>query len=271
MGDTELTVMSRTPANAENDANSEASSEDIELLGYGGLGAQRARLVARQITRGEKLAIFASLLLLGFVYGLESILRGVYQVSLSEILQSSARRSTENTFTYRNIALRNFWIRESLDTRHGECPSRCDCCRRICTTPLALLYCQRLTQPARCCAPIRCLRKIRDGLYEHHTLRFGYATPSATHDPKLILNRHDHRCDLYQCRKLCCRSCDLSGKSDVKRAIIIHANLSKVRLYHADSTCGSHYSRYHDSKVALSPIIHTDTAVSLEYMDQWKC
>jgi hypothetical protein len=99
MGETELAAMSRTPTNADNDANSEAGSEDIELLGRSGLGAQRARLVAKQITPKEKLAIFASLLLLGFVYGLESILRGVYQVSTSGPLKSSARRSTANTFT----------------------------------------------------------------------------------------------------------------------------------------------------------------------------
>jgi hypothetical protein len=53
--------------------------------------------------------------------------------------------------------------------------------------------------------------------------------------------------------------------------MIKHANISEVRLYHVDSTRGSHYSRHHDAKVALSPIIHTDTAVSSEYMDQWKC
>jgi hypothetical protein len=99
MGETELAAMSRTPTNADNDANSEAGSEDIELLGRSGLGAQRARLVAKQITPKEKLAIFASLLLLGFVYGLESILRGVYQVSTSGPLKSSARRSTAKTFT----------------------------------------------------------------------------------------------------------------------------------------------------------------------------
>jgi hypothetical protein len=81
MGNQDNAVISHRHSNPNFDANSTTSSADIDLIGQGGLGAQRAELIAKQITLGEKWAILTSLLLLGFTYGLESMLRVVYQVS----------------------------------------------------------------------------------------------------------------------------------------------------------------------------------------------
>jgi len=81
MGGTNETVISRTHSHAYSDAESTTSSADVDLIGHGGLGARRAQLVARRITVREKWAIFISLFLLGVAYGLESMLRMVYQVS----------------------------------------------------------------------------------------------------------------------------------------------------------------------------------------------
>jgi SIT family siderophore-iron:H+ symporter-like MFS transporter len=87
MGGTTETVTSRRHSRADSDTASTTSSTDVDLIGQGGLGARRAQLVARQITVTEMWAIFVSLFFLGVAYGLESMLRMVYQVSYHEPAQ----------------------------------------------------------------------------------------------------------------------------------------------------------------------------------------
>ncbi|KAH7094943.1 major facilitator superfamily domain-containing protein [Paraphoma chrysanthemicola] len=79
MGATNEEIISRTQSRADTDTESTTSSADVDLIGQGGLGARRAQLVAGQITTGEKRAIFTSIFFLGTAYGLESMLRMVYQ------------------------------------------------------------------------------------------------------------------------------------------------------------------------------------------------
>lgn len=84
MGGADEVVVTPTPVRYSFDRQSDATSADLEDIGPTGLGAVRARIVARKLTNGERWAIFISVLILGFAYGLESMLRVVYQASVTE-------------------------------------------------------------------------------------------------------------------------------------------------------------------------------------------
>lgn len=70
------------------DTQSDATSADLDDIGPTGLGAQRAKVVANHMTRNERAAVLISLFIFGFAYGLENLLRVVYQVSETRTFNS---------------------------------------------------------------------------------------------------------------------------------------------------------------------------------------
>lgn len=80
MGGPESTEVSNTRPRDSFDTQSDATSADLEDIGPDGLGAKRAEIVAQHMTRAERRTILICLFIFGFAYGLENMLRVVYQV-----------------------------------------------------------------------------------------------------------------------------------------------------------------------------------------------
>jgi SIT family siderophore-iron:H+ symporter-like MFS transporter len=76
-------AISRPHSRASSDSNSNASSEDADYIGHASPGVQRMQIIARDLTIKDRIFILVSLFLIAYVYGLESLLRPVYQVSRS--------------------------------------------------------------------------------------------------------------------------------------------------------------------------------------------
>ncbi|KAF2827277.1 putative transporter [Ophiobolus disseminans] len=78
------------------DNRSDATSADLDDIGPTGLGAQRAKIVAEGMTKLERWIVFGSLLIFGFAYGLESMLRVVYQPHATSAFANHSTLATVN-------------------------------------------------------------------------------------------------------------------------------------------------------------------------------
>ena len=86
MGGPESTEVSQARPRDSFDTQSDATSADVDDIGPDGLGAKRAKIAAEHMTKKERAAILISLFIFGFAYGLENLLRVVYQVWIGRVL-----------------------------------------------------------------------------------------------------------------------------------------------------------------------------------------
>lgn len=84
MGETGEMVVSRSRSRANSDSGSNASSNVMDLVGRTSPGVKRMQIVAAELTTGDRVFIFVSLFLVAYVYGLDGLLRWVYQVSWTQ-------------------------------------------------------------------------------------------------------------------------------------------------------------------------------------------
>lgn len=80
MGGTDQIRASGTHARESFDSRADALSADLDDIGPSGLGAKRAKIIASKLTVVERGIILFTLFVFGFAYGLENLLRVVYQV-----------------------------------------------------------------------------------------------------------------------------------------------------------------------------------------------
>lgn len=86
-GTSEMDVRpSRSRANS--DSGSNASSNRSELVGRTSPGVRRMQIIAEELNNTDRVFIFISLFLVAYVYGLDGLLRSVYQVSRTQYLVS---------------------------------------------------------------------------------------------------------------------------------------------------------------------------------------